>query len=553
MWMNLLVLLMLVLITFFQSLQGLFAALIMLVLSIVSSVVAFGFYEDLYKALLAQWLPGEGQAVSLMVLFLLTLVILRLAVDLGIKGNVEIPQQVDRIGGGVVGFFVAMVMTGTAMTAVQMLPFDQQVLGYSRHEMTNGRLATKGIWFGADRFAVSLAGMILDGALTGKTPREGTFEDVHPDLLADLDARRSAGVPSASKPGEMSLSVEQVWSPDHVVGADGKSLINPEAGTKFLAVRVKPSGGVPGAVTPLQIRLVGLRANRVQPFLPRAASADNDVPAAVEPLGKYTIASGSAVNLVYELPSSAKPWYVDFNSQARAEISEKALKEQATPVLATPAAAEPPRKEDTPAPAPKPQVANPRGRTHGADVAEQPIISDDFPEGLAIASNELAGGPELVGTRLKDGHIVLPMSKTSKVKMVGMISRFEVPKGLKLVQVPLHRVAPGSLAGQAIDFAVRTLQQQWALNDDAGGQYIPVGAVAIAKTGAGETLEIQYHVNQENLMAGHTLTQWRKITDADLKGQPDARLIFLYLVPPGKHITAFDTGRAKVELDLKVQ
>ncbi len=552
MWMNLLVLLMLVLITFFQSLQGLFAAMILLVLSIVSSVLAFSFYEDLYKGLVAQWLPGEGEAVSLMLLFLGTLILLRLGADFGIKGNVQIPEKADRIGGGILGFLAAMVMTGMTMTAVQMLPFDQQVLGFSRYEMANGRLSTKGIWFRADSFAVGLAGTILDGSLTGKTPRQGTFEDVHPDLFTDLDARRSAGVPGASKPGDVTLSIEQVWTPERVVAPDGKSQISPEAGTKFLAVRIKPAGGVPSAMTPLQIRLVGVRANRVQPFIAKAASAENDIPAAVEPMAKYTISTGQAMNLVYEIPASATPWYVDFNSQARAEISEKALKEQSAPALGAPPAPEP-KKEEKPAPAPKPQVKNPLGRTHGADVTDKPIVSEDFPEGLAIASNELAGGPELVGTRLKDGHIVLPMSKTSKVKMVGMISRFDIPKGQKLVQVPLHRVAPGSLAGQAIDFAVRTLQQQWAINDDAGTQYIPVGAVAIANTGGTDTLEIQYHVNQENLISGHTLTQWRKITDADLKSQPDAKLIFLYLVPPGKHITEFDTGRAKVELDLKVE
>jgi hypothetical protein len=558
MWLNLLVLLMLVLITFFQSLQGLFAAMILLVLSVISSIVAFGFYEDLYKGLIAQWLPAEGQAVSLMVLFLVTLLVLRVVLDTAIKGNVLLPLRANQIGGGILGFFCAMVMTGTTVTAIQMLPFDREVLGLARAEAVNGRLVTRGVWFGVDRFALGLAGTILDGSLTGKTPRSGTFEDVHPDLLADVDARRSAGVPAVSKPNAVSLSVEQVWSPDKVMGSDGKTPINPESGRKFMAMRVNLGGELPPAFTPLQMRLVGVRANRVEQYTLKAASTENEVPVEMPPLNRYMTPTG-AMNLVYEIPSvygtaPNKAWYVTFNSEGMGEIAESQLKEQSAPALSTPAGATPaePKKDEKPAPVAKPQVKNPAGRTHGADVSDQPYVSEDWPLGISVANNEIAGGAELVSSRLKDGHIVLQMSKTSKAKIVGFVSRFEVPKGQKLVQVPLHRVSPGSLMGQAIDFAVRTLQQQWALLDDAGGQYLPVGAVAIASVGGEELLEIQYHVNQENLVSGHTLVKWRRISDTDLKN-PDAKLYFLYLVPPGKHIIKFDTGRQAVDLDLKVE
>jgi hypothetical protein len=553
MWLNLLVLLMLVLITFFQSLQGLFAAMILLVLSVIGSVVAFGFYEDLHKGLIAQWLPAEGQAVSLMVLFLVTLLVLRIVLDTAIKGNVLLPHRVNQIGGGVLGFFAAMVMTGTALTAIQMLPFDQKVLGFARHEMAGTRLATNGVWFGVDRFAVGLAGTILNGSLSAKTPRSGTFEDVHPDLLADLDARRSAGVPAGSKPNAVSLAIEQVWAPDKVMAADGKTPINPESAKKFLAVRATLGGELPMAFTPLQMRMVAVRANRVEQYALKAASTDTEVPVEMQPLDKYVPSAGT-MNLVFEIPNNATPWYVTFNSEGMGEVTESQLKEQAAPALSSPAATTPdePKKDEKPAAAARPTVRNPAGRTHGADVADEPYVSEDWPLGISAANNEVAGSVELVGSRLKDGHIVLPMSRTSKAKIVGFVSRFDVPKGMKLVQVPLHRVSAGSLMGQAIDFAVRTLQQQWALLDDAGGQYLPVGAVAIASVGGEELLEIQYHSNQENLISGHTLTKWRRISDADLKN-PDAKLFFLYAVPPGKHIITFDTGRQRADLDLKVE
>jgi hypothetical protein len=556
MWLNLLALLMLALITFFQSLQGLFSALLLFVLSVISSVVAFGFYEDLYKGLLAEWLPGEGQAVALMAIFLVTLAVLRLAVDFGIKGSVLMPQKIDRISGGILGFFVAMVMTGTVLTAIQMLPADQQVLGYQRFQVTNGRLTTQSVWFAPDRFTVGLVGILLDGSLSGKNARTGTFEDVHPDLLAELDARRSAGVPYASKPGAVSLAIEQVWSPERVVAADGRTPINPDAGDKFLALRIKQTGGPAKTFTPLQMRMVATRANRVQAFFLRAASAGSDIPTEVRPLDRYTMPTGT-MNLVYEIPSSAAPWYLTFNNLSFAEITPTLLKDQTAPALNSPTPPpEQPRPVERPTPAAPaaPQVRNPAGRTHGASVTEQPVVSDELPEGITIATNDATGaGADLVRGRLQNGHIVMEMSKTSRFRTFGFVTKFDVPGGQRLVQVPLHRVAPGSLMGQAIDFAVRTLQQQWTLIDDAGGRYMPVGAVAIANVGGTEVLEIQYHVGQEYVAAGHTLTNWKRISDQELRTQPDAKLIFLYLVPPGKHIVDFDTGRQKVQLDLNVE
>ncbi len=247
MWLNLLALLMLVIITFFQSLQGLFAALILFVLSVISSAVAFGFYENLYTGLLAKWLPAEGEAVALMAIFLVTLLILRLVTDFGIKGNVPMPPKVDRIGGGLLGFFTAMVMTGMAMTSVQMLPFDRQILGFSRYQTVNGKMMTSGLTLGPDSFATGLARVILDGSLCGKSAEAGTFQENHPDLLAEFDARRSAG-PLDKGVMDDSISVERMWWPDRLGDANAPS------GTKFLAVRANAAGA--SAFTPAQIRLV---------------------------------------------------------------------------------------------------------------------------------------------------------------------------------------------------------------------------------------------------------------------------------------------------------
>ena len=86
-----LVLLMLILITSFQTLQGFFSALILLVLAVVCSAAAFGFYEDVYELALLSRMPEHGEAMALIAIFLLSLILLRLLVDFGIKGNVMLP------------------------------------------------------------------------------------------------------------------------------------------------------------------------------------------------------------------------------------------------------------------------------------------------------------------------------------------------------------------------------------------------------------------------------------------------------------------------------
>ncbi len=46
------------LITFFQSITGLFSALIMFVLTVASACLAFGLYESIHNSLLGQYLPA---------------------------------------------------------------------------------------------------------------------------------------------------------------------------------------------------------------------------------------------------------------------------------------------------------------------------------------------------------------------------------------------------------------------------------------------------------------------------------------------------------------
>src|SRR3990167_5278075 len=135
MWFSLFAVILILTMTFFQGLQGLFSALITCVLAILSAALAFGFYEEVYFSFLMQHLPEQGRAVALVGTFVLSLIALRVLFDILISGNMQFPSYVDRGGGGVFGFITAMVIVGMMAMGIQMLPFGPSFLGFSRYAL----------------------------------------------------------------------------------------------------------------------------------------------------------------------------------------------------------------------------------------------------------------------------------------------------------------------------------------------------------------------------------------------------------------------------------
>ena len=87
--------------TFYQVFkQGLFSTTIMAVWTLVAAMIAFNYYEVLHEQLLKLGLVGyPTEAATLVGLFIVSLLILRLASDQLIKGNMKFTMLIDRIGG----------------------------------------------------------------------------------------------------------------------------------------------------------------------------------------------------------------------------------------------------------------------------------------------------------------------------------------------------------------------------------------------------------------------------------------------------------------------
>ena len=173
-------------IVFYQIVQGLFSALIMMMLTILCAAVAFEYYESMAVALLYERQGSCAEAASLLTLFVIPLLGLRILFDKLLPSNVVMGLWVDRIGGGAVGFVTALILVGVFCTVIVMLPFNESILGYTSHDREleeDGELIPMS-------FTLGLIDGLSELGLGGGT----AYSERHPDLeRVAFCARNTAG------------------------------------------------------------------------------------------------------------------------------------------------------------------------------------------------------------------------------------------------------------------------------------------------------------------------------------------------------------------------
>ena len=175
-------------VAFYQVTQGLFSALIMTLLAVLSAAVAFNYYE-LLAAELYPYQPSHADAIALLALFILPLLAMRWVYDYFLAGNVVFGVWADRIGGGVLGIISGMVLVGVLAVAVQMLPLGRSILGFEPFDPALQRQAGLAPFY-PDQFVVGMVEKFSTGSLGVERP----FTKVHDDLLRELYCvRNNAG------------------------------------------------------------------------------------------------------------------------------------------------------------------------------------------------------------------------------------------------------------------------------------------------------------------------------------------------------------------------
>ncbi|MEP0842032.1 MAG: CvpA family protein [Phycisphaerae bacterium] len=595
MWFSLFATVLILAVMFYEGLQGLFTALINCILAVLAVALAFGLYEDLYYAFLKEYQPFHGRAIALMAIFILSLLILRTVFDLLIKGNLQFPLYMDRIGGGLFGFITGLLIVGTLSVGFEMLPFGDTVLGFGRFRLRDrdskeavpaadvpGKDPSKleyvrnEQWLRQEAFTVALVSHLSGNALAGRN----RFGEVYPDFLASTyRARARMGDEAWLTPEkDFKLDVEGYWDvkPSEFFARqrledDNKkvklvpSKLQPAGGMKRIAVRVRGNGRI--EFTREQFRLVvrDAKAGRTTEHLPVGINDDKAGNRLVEiydgELFNRDLAGGKAkslMDLVFEVPESAsfdEGTFLEYKQNERVPLTPaKALVKNRPGAIGSSGGPTTPRPGDSASaggnPAFRPGQDRPSSPTQGRVSGLGPARGAEFTDRFLVRLTNYSGTPEVANGELRGGHLYaalddnwdpIPGDKPP-------IERLQVAPDMRILQVSLEQLHAGSTLGRARNFAVSTLQDYYVV-DQNGQNYWPVGKLAMARVGGKPTLEMIYLDETARQDKGNfqKVPLMDRIRRDDLKG--DYLYVFIFQLPVGsKPVKVHTDGRNDVDL-----
>jgi hypothetical protein len=180
-----------------QYFKGTFVkAFAMIIIAIISSVVAFGYFEVLANLIISRGNDGSmlflvpwAQTLCFILLFVVAFGVLQTAAIFLIRHPVDLGFLPEHIGRVVCGIILGFIISGLLLTALQMGPLP---LSYPYQRFDPARLNPDnpgGVLLNADGFATGLFGLISNGSLSGKN----SFKTLHPNYLDQLFFNRFIG------------------------------------------------------------------------------------------------------------------------------------------------------------------------------------------------------------------------------------------------------------------------------------------------------------------------------------------------------------------------
>ena len=258
-------------IAFFHYIQGFFSATISAIITVFSAVIAFSYHESV-APLLGKNVADYASAMSLLALFGITYLIIRVAFDRAVIGNIRLPFLADKVGSVVMGLIAGIFGAGIVAIAGQELPFGPDVGGYTRYEVQPTRkvsVSKQGKAFYTahwDELSSSTPGSMGDAphgvpiipvddivvntvaklsSETGSLSRGKPLTELHPDFLTELFGQRLGIEPSAARvafnlPSAPSVKVLQLFSLDPKI-AQGEAEVNPRYGGPLKPLVLTPN------------------------------------------------------------------------------------------------------------------------------------------------------------------------------------------------------------------------------------------------------------------------------------------------------------------------
>lgn len=284
---------------FWWGSQGFFSALLHLVATICAGALALALWEPLAMLFISGRFAEFGWAGALMGPFILFLLIIRIALDKIVHGNVNFSIIVNWIFGPLCGLFAGILTAGLTVIAIGFLPLGNDILGYeaytldaTKDQASSGKIAgepSRTMLWPVHTQTVAFYSMLSDGAFFS-----GDQMSVYlPDLAAQSARHRLRQDPNSSVVAPArDVSVPAVWAvPTPATGIDA-SLIKVlpgetmQAGKKLVLVETEWKASTAGGFDSDQA--IRIPSPQVR-LLAGPSSTEGSASTEFEPLGFTTI------------------------------------------------------------------------------------------------------------------------------------------------------------------------------------------------------------------------------------------------------------------------
>ncbi len=251
---DVLVFLLVALITMYLATQGMVSSLIALATATFSSILAIGLTEPL-QGIVGSFRPDYGRGVTFLLLFFLIFSATRIVSDTVVKKNIKLNLWVNRAVGGFFGFFTALVVVGSIIIGIEMLPVRATLLGFER--FPNPRLMSptdsdgKVIYGEATRSRATVLGFLspdgfvltLWNAASGRSLGGNSWSAAHPDFTMETYGYRYPVYPGSMRTAPKDLvKVQSLWSATEPKDYQSHG-IPVQTGKRVVVVRVEVQKG----------------------------------------------------------------------------------------------------------------------------------------------------------------------------------------------------------------------------------------------------------------------------------------------------------------------
>ncbi len=552
MWMNLIVLLFVIGVAYFYSVQGLFSALLHLVLMLIAGSLALAAWEPLTINFLIERMPEMAWGVGLLAPFVIILLILRLVCDKLILGNLDFNYLGNSIGGGIVGFIIGIITAGYLVISLSFIG-TFSLIDYKPYTIENGQITrAQSLWVQADDISSGVFSMLSGGAFH---PFSG-----HTTALYEPNLQRAAGTfqltarrasRRALRPSNVTVTdlfaldqkaaAEQVAHDDLKLTPDQQVII---IGTDIITdAAADPTGQFTASAA--QVGLLHGKEN-ASTLTPPVGYLINNTYGTFNEADEFARAkagiSESTFHWVFVIPSGDEPRYLRLK-QLRLEIPEvqfstkitEAMTALLTGITWNPA----PQTDDNDQSNVTP-VARVEGPAHGMPGGAEGIdvaISAELPIPLNGDKVRMSGrgGLDANGIVFAQGNVPRPDGRLGKALSVDQISYD--PRAAAIVRLKVAPRKARSLFGKAVASATNLTTP--VLIDSDGGKYRAIGVVRE------NSADLFLDINTESGI--------RTLQQAGLNNLGDNDHLFLYFrVGLGTTITQFQMGRTTTDLTVNI-